>query len=342
MIMQPFTLGTLALAVMLLAAIMTGVVRGYARKRLLDHPNARSSHSLPTPRGGGLAIVAAFTLAILFLYRRGDVSPALAMALAGALPVAAIGFLDDHRHVPVRWRLLVQVSAAFWAVFWLGGGESIQVGGAVYPLGWFGFLASGFFIVWMLNLFNFMDGIDGIAGIEVVSVAMSALILLSSGMPAPDPAGLGGVLAALAAATGGFLVWNWPPAKIFMGDVGSGFVGFLVAVLALKTASGGGLSPVVWLILVGVFFVDAGLTLLRRVLTGQRWYEAHRSHAYQHAALRWGSHERVTLAVLFINLGGLLPLALCAARWPRWEPAFLALAYGLLAMLAWRFDAGKA
>jgi Fuc2NAc and GlcNAc transferase len=322
----------------LVSASITHAVRGYAARRLLDVPNARSSHSNPTPRGGGLAVVAAFSLALVYLYWQQRLPFALLMALAGALPVAAIGFWDDHGHVPARWRLLIQAAAAGWSLYWLGGFESLEFCGETYELGWLGNVLGGFFIVWLLNLFNFMDGIDGIAGVEVVTATLSAGLLL---WLAPGSAGTGDALLALAAATAGFLLWNWPPAKIFMGDVGSGFVGFLLGVLALRTAADGSLGLAAWLILVGVFFADATMTLLRRMANGQRWYEAHRSHAYQHAARRWASHKRVTLAVLAINLVWLFPLAMGAAVWPRWEAVFLVVAYAPLAGLGIRLNAGK-
>jgi Fuc2NAc and GlcNAc transferase len=325
--------------VVLISALATRAVHGYALQRLLDVPNARSSHRIPTPRGGGLAIVAAFALAVVALYGQERLSLASLMALAGALPVAAIGFWDDHGHIPARWRLLVQFAAAGWSLYWIGGCETIRFGGDTYELGKFGTVLGAFFIVWMLNLFNFMDGIDGIAGVEVITAALSAALLLELDPSHATPES--GAPIMLAAATAGFLFWNWSPAKIFMGDVGSGFVGFLLGIFTVWTATAGSLSLAVWLILVGVFFVDATVTLLRRMASGQRWYEAHRSHAYQQAAQRWNSHERVTLAVMIINLGWLLPLALGAVLWPRWEAALLVLAYAPLVSLAIRLNAGK-
>jgi Fuc2NAc and GlcNAc transferase len=335
--MNPILTAVSFVSLVLIAALGTRAVRGYALRRLLDLPNDRSSHRVPTPRGGGLAIVAAFALAVLVLYGSGHLAFPLLMALAGALPVAAVGFWDDHGHVPVRLRLLIQIAATAWSLYWLGGFGSVAFGGETVHLGWLGTLLGGWFLVWMLNLFNFMDGIDGLAGGEAVTAAGSAALLLALGA-ATD--GTAGAALALAAASGGFLVWNWPPARIFMGDVGSGFLGFLLAVLALYTAKAGSLSLAVWLILVGVFFVDATLTLLRRILSGQRWYEAHRSHAYQHAARYWASHERVTRAVLLINLVWLLPLALAARQWPALELLWLGMAYAPLVGLAFRFKAG--
>ena len=330
------TVGSAALA----AALGTLAVQGYALRRLLDLPNARSSHRTPTPRGGGLAIVAAFALAAVQMHGLGLLPFDWLMALVGALPVAAVGFWDDHGHVPARWRLLVQVAAAGWSLHWLGGLESLSLAGDSYGLGWLGLPLGLVFIAWILNLFNFMDGIDGIAGVEAITVALSAAGLAwltpERALPGSAEAAL-----ALAAATGGFLLWNWPPAEIFMGDVGSGFIGFLLGLLAVRMASSGELSLAASLILLGVFFVDATVTLLRRMASRQRWYEAHRSHAYQHAAQRLGGHRPVTLAVLAINLGWLLPLAYAAARWPGLEAACLALAYAPLAALAFRLEAGK-
>ena len=262
------------------------------------------------------------------------------MALSALLPLAVVGFIDDHGHVSARWRFLLQAMSAGWALYWLGGIETLRVNDVTLALGPVAGLFAGLFIVWMLNLFNFMDGIDGIAASETLSVGLMAALLLTLGT------GIGltataCVALALAAASGGFLVWNWPPARIFMGDVGSGVLGFVLAVLALWSATHAELSLVVWLILAGVFLVDATLTLLIRMLRGERWYEAHRSHAFQHAARRWGSHRTITLSVLAINVGWLLPMAWLAATHPSWELALLALALLPLTLLAYRLGAGR-
>jgi Fuc2NAc and GlcNAc transferase len=329
-----FPLGPLALLV-LASFVTTLAVQAYAARRLLDLPNDRSSHARPTPRGGGLAIVACFGLGALWLYSRGWLDFSYAMALAGALPVAAVGFLDDHGHVPARWRLLVHIAAAVWALAWLGGFEVLEFGGIRYRVGLFGSLMAALFIAWLVNLYNFMDGLDGIAGTEAIALCLGAAWLLPGGSAEAAP------WLILAAATAGFLVWNWPPARIFLGDVGSGALGFLLGVMALRAASRGDLSLAAWHILAGVFYVDASLTLVRRMATGQRWYEAHRSHAYQHAAARSGSHVRVTLPVLAIDLLWLLPWAAAAVAWPRAEALFLVLACAPLAVLAVRLGAGK-
>jgi Fuc2NAc and GlcNAc transferase len=331
--------GLLLAATLLVSFVLTGRVRRYAQERLLDVPNARSSHSEPTPRGGGLAVVLAFAPAVAVLFRVGGISFGDMMALSGGLAVAGIGFWDDHRHVPAGWRMAAHFAAAAWALCWLGGISQLAMDGQYLVLGWLGSAIAVIFIVWMLNLFNFMDGIDGIAGAETVFVATAAAGLLLLG---PGEGRHALPLGVLAFAVAGFLIWNWPPAKIFMGDVGSGYLGFLLGVFAVLTAITRELSLVVWLILSGVFFVDATFTLLRRISSGQRWYDAHRSHAYQRAAVLLAGHKRVTLGVLLIDGFWLLPWGCAAVFWPHLELWFLLVAYMPLICLAFLLDAGKA
>lgn len=326
--------GLLVAATACLAWYVTGRVRRYALDHLLDTPNARSSHAVPTPRGGGLGSVLAFCVALFVLWMVGRLPGNELMALlGGGLLVAAVGFWDDHGHLAARWRLLAHSLAAGWAVAWLGGIATLDTNGVTLELGWVGSALAVFWIVWMLNLFNFMDGIDGIAGGEAIFVAGTGALLVLGGSHAM-------IYVLFAAALAGFLVWNWPPAKIFMGDVGSGFVGFILGVFVLMSAMSGETSLVAWLILAGVFLVDATFTLLRRMLAGQRWWEAHRSHAYQHAAQRWG-HKPVTLAVLSINLLWLAPWAWVATQRPSLELVSISLAYAPLIVLVWHLKAGR-
>lgn len=328
----------LLVATLLLSLSLTGGVRRYAMVRLLDIPNARSSHAMATPRGGGLAVVLSFAVAVGSAFGAQWIGLEQMLALAGGLLVAAVGFWDDHGHLSARWRIVAHLAAATWVLYWMGGFGTIVLNGQAMTLGWLGHVLAVIFVVWMLNLFNFMDGIDGIAGAETAFVAAAGAFLLLLGKEAGMHALL---LWALVSAVTGFLIWNWPPAKIFMGDVGSGFVGFTLGTMALMTAAANELSLVVWMILAGVFLVDATFTLSRRVLTRQRWYAAHRSHAYQHAAVLLASHKAVTLAVLMINGFWLLPLALMAYRWPRFDLWLLLVAYVPLLWLAFRLEAGK-
>lgn len=295
-------------------------------------------HTLFLPRGGGgVSIVLSFLIAIPFLSGELLAGNFVIAFLGAGAGVAVLGFLDDHGHVPARWRLLGHFSAAAWALFWLNGIPTMNVVGIRLDLGWVGYVLAAFYLVWMLNLYNFMDGIDGIASIEAICACLSASLLYWLG-------GFYGLLFApviLAMAVAGFLYWNFPPARIFMGDAGSGFVGITLGLLSIQAAW---FSPElfwVWLILLGVFIVDATVTLARRLLRGDRVYEAHRSHAYQFASRHYGHHLPVTLAVAAINLFWLLPVAACVVLWNVDGIFALTVAYAPLVFLALRFHAGE-
>lgn len=329
----------LAAVVLTASIVLTAIFRGYALKRsLLDLPTARSSHVVPTPRGGGLSIVLTFLCAVLVLFAYGRMSLGDFMVLfVGGSLVAGIGFWDDHGHIPARWRILVHIAAAAWVVWWLGGVTSIALDDRNLDLGWFGSVFAIVLLVWLLNLYNFMDGIDGIAGVEAVTVAGGAALMLF--MEGEQNWSL--LLGLLVCSSLGFLVWNWPPAKVFMGDAGSGFLGFILGAFALLTSVSGVLPLCSWLILLSVFVVDATTTLMRRVLRGECWCEAHRSHAYQHAAQHYKSHLKVTAVVCVINVVWLLPLAWYASIRPEMGLVLVCIAFGPLVILALKFGAGK-
>jgi len=299
----------------LLGVGITSLIRIYAqRANLLDVPNQRSSHQVATPRGGGASIVIVFLAAVIWILAQGRLPTEVFYSLlVGGTLVAGIGFADDHRHVPAQWRFLVQIIAAIFAVTVLGGLPILQIGGRFVDLGLAGDLTAIIFTVWFINLYNFMDGIDGIAAVEAICIAGGALVMLSVG-------GNSGfaiiLLVVFAAVVLGFLFWNWPPAKIFMGDVGSGFIGFVLATFALITSNQGLLPIWCWLILAGVFVVDATVTLITRVTNGEEWYSAHNNHAYQKASRRLKGHQPVTLLVLGINLLWLLPIGWYASLRP--------------------------
>jgi Fuc2NAc and GlcNAc transferase len=325
--------------VILLSLAMTGALRRYALKNsLIDVPNVRSSHSVPTPRGGGVAIVICFLLAMPFLTLTGMAPWSQTLALMGAGAwIAMVGFLDDHGHIAARWRLLAHFIGAAWALFWLDGLAPVSVFGATFDLGWVGHVLAAFYLVWMLNLYNFMDGIDGIAGVEAVTACMGAcLIYWLTGIDA-----LVWTPLLLAAAVLGFLCWNFPPARIFMGDAGSGFLGIILGILSLQAAWSDPQLLWVWLILLGVFIIDSTFTLFRRLLRGDKVYEAHRSHAYQFASRQMGRHLPVTLAVMVINLVWLLPIAISVAVLGLDGLLGLILAYAPLLLLAIKFHAGE-
>lgn len=329
----------LLLAVFIASWAMTAGVRRYALARsIMDIPNARSSHRIPTPRGGGVAIVLGFLGCLPLAAVLGMIGWAGLVALlpAGAL-VAAIGFLDDHRHIPARWRLLGHFVAALWLLCWLGGVPVLPLPWGALDLGLAGDLLGLVFLVWLLNLYNFMDGIDGIAGLEAISVCLGGA-LCGWAFGAAELVWLP-LLLGLAAA--GFLVWNFPPARIFMGDAGSGFLGLILGGLALQASSVA--PPLIWswLILLGIFIVDATFTLIHRLMRGERVYEAHRSHAYQRASRRYGSHLRVSLAVTAINVFWLLPLALLVALGHVSGLLALIVAYAPLVLVVAHLGAGR-
>lgn len=319
--------------------LLTWLLRRYAlAKSLMDIPNARSSHSVPTPRGGGVAIVVTFLALLPLLGWVGWLGwPSVIGLFGGGVWVAVVGFLDDHGHIAARWRLLAHFIGAGWLLAWLPALPQLALAGYNLDLGLVGYGLAALMLVWLLNLYNFMDGIDGIASIEAITVCVGgALLYALIGIPMLAAAPL-----LLAACVGGFLVWNFPPARIFMGDAGSGFLGLILGGLTLQAAW---VTPQLlwgWLILLGVFIVDATFTLLRRLLRGDKVYEAHRSHAYQYASRQYGAHLPVTLAVLAINVLWLLPWACIVAL--GYVDGFLALLISWLplVLLAVRFNAGQ-
>lgn len=320
--------------------ILTGLLRRYALSRnVLDVPNARSSHQVPTPRGGGMAVVISLLGAVAVLYgTTAEIATAGIALLAAGLLTALIGFLDDHGHVNARWRLLVHTSAAMMVVWSAGGLPTLPIFTLPVDFGWFGAVLAVIAIIWILNLFNFMDGIDGIAGIEACTACLVMALLCYQLEVAPW---LVQLHLLLAAAVFGFLCWNLPPARIFMGDAGSGFIGLMLGSLALYTCWQQPHLLWSWLIMLGVFIVDATYTLLVRLSLGQQFYQAHRSHAYQHAARRFGSHAKVSYSVMLLNLAWLAPLALLSGFGYLDGSVALVIAYIPLIWLANHFRAGR-
>ncbi|MGE8178732.1 MraY family glycosyltransferase [Pseudomonas fluorescens] len=332
------TLWLLLPVVAVLSLVLTGALRKYALSRsLLDIPNARSSHQLPTPRGGGVAIVLSFLVTIPLLAAAGNISWAWLIAVMGAgFFVAIIGFLDDHGHIAARWRLLGHFSAAVWALYWLGGFPPVSMFGFSIDMGWVGNILAVLYLVWMLNLYNFMDGIDGLASLEAICacVAISLIYYLTG------HSDLIWLPALLTMAVVGFLYWNFPVARIFMGDAGSGFLGITLGVLSIQAAWQAPQLLWAWLVLLGVFIVDATFTLVRRLVRGDKVYEAHRSHGYQFASRQFGKHVPVTLAIGAINVLWLAPIAICISLAKIDGVVGMLLAYVPLIALATKFHAG--
>lgn len=335
---------TSILLIFLISLVLTGALRYYALTQgIIDNPNERSSHTIPTPRGGGLSFVITFltAFAAAFFFNISNLAPQpepFWAILSCGLLVAGIGFWDDHIHIPTRWRFLIHTIAALIGLHLLGlpeiplPGSSVDLGTIGYPLG---IIA----LVWLLNLFNFMDGIDAIAGTEVLFVGIGVILIMQFALPGDYSTPIFW-LSILMAGVAGFLVWNWPPAKIFMGDAGSGFLGLMLGLFALWSANLG-FSIWSWIILLALFITDATITLIRRMLNGERWFEAHRSHLYQQFSRKWGSHQSVTLALLLTNIIWLFPWAWIAAIKPSSGPLITLVAYLPLGILATKLGAGK-
>lgn len=316
---------------------LTGYFLSFAIYRgIMDVPNERSLHSTPTPRAGGVSFVLIFVCAVLTLRLLDLLSAREVLGLTCGILVAAVGYWDDQVGLTPAFRIVVHFAAAILAVGCLRPLPSFGFASGLLPWPLFALLVVGA-LVWLTNLTNFMDGIDGLTSIEAITTAAFC------GMMMTHRTGLSGLAVlffAFAAAVAGFLVWNWPPAKIYMGDAGSGFLGFTIGLMSYIAICQKQMTLWQPLILYGVFVIDATLTLCTRILAGERWYAAHRTHAFQHAALRWG-HQRVTLAVAAINVFWLGPFSLLADRWPSRGLLFVASAWTPLVIGALWLRAGK-
>lgn len=316
---------------------LTCVIRMFAlSQNIIDRPNGRSSHELPTPRGGGLGFVFILLTVLLSLMFYGQNVWQYASFFAAGLFVAGIGFADDLSHISAKWRLLFHGLAAILILYGIEGMPALEFLAWVLPKGMLADCLAVLFLVWMINLYNFMDGIDGLAAIEAISVCLAgALLAALSGYPT-----LSFLPLLLAAAVSGFLCLNFPPARIFMGDCGSGFLGLLLGVFSLQAAMVSSSLFWAWLIMLGVFIVDATGTLLVRFVKGLKLTEAHCTHAYQNASRRYG-HLRVALAVLLINIVWLLPIAFLVVKGYIGGFWGSMIAYLPLVVLLYQFKAGK-
>jgi len=288
----------LAVATLATSWIATGqVLRWLDRRQIVDVPNHRSSHVRPTPRGGGIGLLAAALPALLVFALATTPMPWLPLILAAAL-LALISWHDDRGHVPARWRLLAQAAAVAAGLAVIDG----RVFQGLLPA-WLDPIVAGLAWIWFVNLTNFMDGIDGITGVEAASIGIGIALVGAPTAPA----------LILAAASLGFLRWNWHPARLFMGDVGSVPLGYLIGALLLMLASDGQWAAA--LILPAYYLADASWTLARRLLQRKRVWEAHREHFYQQAVQRGWSHARVAATVGIVNIG-LVVLALLSVDHP--------------------------
>jgi Fuc2NAc and GlcNAc transferase len=312
-VLPPAILTASLLGALGLSVGLTGWIRSYClAKGIVDIPNQRSAHSRVVARGGGVGFCVVFLAAVAGLGAINAIPARIAIAIAGGgLAIAVTGWIDDRKSLSQVTRIVCHFGAAAWVVGWIGTLPPLLLGNAVWHWGWVGQLTTVAAVAWMVNLYNFMDGTDGIAAVECVTVAVMAGALCALAGVASN-----GLLHwFLAGSVAGFLVWNWPPARIFMGDAGSGFLGFTFAALILWSAVED--ARLLWpcVILLAVFTVDATTTLLRRILRGERWYLPHSTHAYQKLARRLG-HRPIAIGVAAITVMILGPVAWLAWLYP--------------------------
>jgi Fuc2NAc and GlcNAc transferase len=311
----------------------TLVYRSFAiRRGIVAVPNFRSLHQRPLPRGGGIVFSLVCIAAVIGLSFTGTVDPRLMRALvAGGAVATVFGFVDDAMHVGPAVKLLVQMALAGWVLVCFDGKPLVDL-----PLTpkWLDVAVSWIGLVWLMNLYNFIDGIDGLAAMGAVSMSViSILVLLLSGADRSFVL----ILAALALCSFGFLIFNWPPASIFMGDSGSQFLGFYFGTLIAATMIHGDLGFWSWLVIFGYFAGDTTTTTLVRVFVTDKWYGEHRSHAYQNLARIWGSHLKVVKGVSLYHLLWLLPLAIWSVLTPPAAPVAAILAVAPVVLWTLRY-----
>lgn len=326
----------IVLAAGITSFLVAGLVyRNAGRLGVVQDPNERSSHTRPTPGGGGLGIVVGGTIGSAYAMW---ILPGGAFVVAMlAVVMAIVGFIDDRQHVAASVRLIVQlilVGVMVWTLQPLALTEALRVPFTFELAVPLVVIAS----IYWINLFNFMDGIDGLAATQAIFMIGAGLWLAVGGGAMADAHFWW--FAAVGAATIGFLLLNWPPARIFMGDAGSTYLGFMIAFAALTSIVLGWLTIWQWLILGAVFISDATVTILRRAFRGENVLAAHRIHAYQHLSRRWGSHLPVTLIAIAINLIVLLPLAWVVGAQPERAPMVTGAVYLALCVLVLLAGAG--
>jgi Fuc2NAc and GlcNAc transferase len=294
---------------------------------ILANPNFRTLHEFPVPRGGGIVFSLIFVIGVFVLWYIDLLSVELLLILGFGGAVAALfGFIDDIYNIRVSFKLLIQICLSIWMLYWLEGSALLHgselLGIMTIPL-------LILFIVWMINAYNFMDGIDGMAvsGAFYITGSLTLIMLITNGSPE-----LAVLFVLLMASVGAFMLFNWPPASIFMGDSGSVFLGYIFASFILISVVRNELSLWTWLVIFGYFFADTTVTQIARLILVKKWYGAHRSHAYQNLARITGSHLKITGGVTAYHILWLLPLSLWTVLQPdsALVAAFLAVMPGLV------------
>ena len=277
---------------LLISFFLTYLIKNYYIKNsLLDEINERSSHSVPTPHGGGIAISITWFIGLFYLYFSNEINAGLFYALMVGIIISIVSFFDDIYELSAKLRMIIQSIVAVSGVILIGGFDSLNLIFFTVENQIMANLFAFLLIVWFINLYNFLDGINGYAGSEAIFLSLAGFILFG-----------GNHFLILLVSVLGFLYWNWNKAKIFMGDVGSTLLGYNTAIFTLYYANQESSNLWIWLILFGVFWFDATLTLIRRRLNNEKLSLAHKKHGYQRLTQSGFSHLKVTLLAIFVNI----------------------------------------
>ncbi|WP_375724530.1 glycosyltransferase family 4 protein [Arcobacter sp. KX21116] len=280
------------LVLVVVSLFLTYLIKNYAiKKSLVAHVNDRSSHTTPTPHGGGIAIAITWFIGLIYLYFTKQIDQTLFYALLVGVIISVVSFFDDLFELSAKLRLIAQSLVSLFGLYILGGLGSLDFGLFSIDNQIFTNIFAFFMIIWFINLYNFLDGIDGYAGSEALFLSLAGFILFEENH-----------FLVLAVAVLGFLIWNWHKAKIFMGDVGSTLLGYNIAIFTIYYANEESTNFWIWIILFGVFWFDATLTLYRRKKNGEKLSQAHKKHAYQRLTQSGWSHSKVVIASIFINI----------------------------------------
>ncbi|MCT7606785.1 glycosyltransferase family 4 protein [Aliarcobacter butzleri] len=272
--------------------LLTYFIKNYMiKKSLVAIVNERSSHTVPTPHGGGIALAITWFIGLFYLYFIGEISSNLFYALLFGTVISIVSFFDDIYELSPKIRLIVQSIVAIGGLYFLGGFETLTLGIFDVQNPIFTNIFAFFMIIWFINLYNFLDGINGYAGSEAIFLALAGFILFG-----------GNHFLVLAVAVLGFLYWNWNKAKIFMGDVGSTLLGYNIAIFTIYYANEESTNFWIWIILFGIYWFDATLTLIRRKLNKEKLSLAHKKHGYQRLTQAGWSHYKVTNYSIGLNI----------------------------------------
>ncbi len=321
----------LFLSAFLITIAITYLVRIYAiKKSIVDIPNARSSHTISTPRGGGIAIVIIWVLSLSYLFVKNEIDTHLFLALISGMVLFTTSLIDDVIDLKPAIRMTAQAISVGAALYFIGCIDSIDFGFFVFNNIWINTFLAFVGLIWFINLFNFLDGIDGYASAETILISLAFFAFFNDNF-----------LLILVFSTLGFLVWNWQPAKIFMGDVGSTVLGFTLGLLAMYYSQKYRVSIFTLLIPSALFWFDASLTLFRRWRNKEKLSEAHKKHAYQRLVQSGFSHQKVVIYSIGVNLV-LYALAYGAFVWPKFVMFFFSIALVMLYGITRWIDSRKA